>query len=168
VIEQDDDAFQTPARNGMLSDYPPSRVEQQVCAISRNSPVDDLCAALDAADWLLGRARSIHQIATQKAIEWIDHNGEFSIGDQQYSVGVNTTVRCVNTRQCGHRLLECLNGDLDGFFDLLVAQPFKSGSARRVLPDPAYRDLFVTKRASRLVSGVPDRVLKQNPGGFTR
>lgn len=168
MIEQDDDAFQAPSRTGMLSDYPPGRVEQQVCSISRNSPVDDLCAAIDAADWLLGRARSIHQIVTQKAIAWIDANGPFDIGICHYHVGHTTTVNCTNTLGCGHALLDSLGGDLDRFFDVLVAQPYKSGTARSILDQSVYSTMFTVRSTAKLVAGVPQRVLKRTDKRFMR
>ena len=153
---------------GALAERTPSVVERQVGSVSRNSSLDDICAMLDAADWLLARAKSIHHIATQKVIEWIQANGPFDIGTIHYDVGHTTTVRCTNLKLCAHELLDCLGGDFEGFLDVLVAQPYKSSTARAILTEPRYRNLFTIKSTFKLIGGAPSRGLKLGLEPFRR
>ena len=146
----------------------PADVERQVLSITMNSSVEELSAALDAADWLLSSARAIDRLKKQVAIDWIDHNGEFDIGDQHYSVGYSTTVKCLDVPQTAHTVLRASQGDLDVLFDLLIAQPFKHGSVRSVIAPPQYTALFKHQRTGRLVCGVPERALKSVNKKFLR
>src|SRR5687768_8394554 len=87
----DEDGLATRLVN--LSERPPSDVERQVMGLSPESSLDELCAALDASDWLLARAKTIDRLMKQIAIAWIDRNGEFAIGDVRYSVGFSLAFR---------------------------------------------------------------------------
>jgi hypothetical protein len=142
-------------------DRGPRAVERQICAVSPATTVEALCAAIDAADWLLTRAKSIHHLSRQIAINWIENNGEFSIGDMHFRVDYPMTVRCTDPRACGHELLKVLAGDFDSYLQMLVAQPYKHGSVSKVLSTPIYRSFFATKSAARLINGVPERTLKR-------
>ena len=146
----------------------PADVERQVLSITVDSSVEELSAALDVADWLLSSARAIDRLKRQAAIDWIDHNGEFEIGELHYSVGYSTTVKCLDVPQTAHAVLRASQGDLDTLFRLLIAQPFKHGSVRSVIAPPQYTTLFKHQRTGRLVCGVPERTLKSINKKFIR
>ena len=154
--------------NGVSTERTPAEIEQQAFAVNTASSLDQLCAMLDAADWLLARAKSIHHLARQKAIEWIEANGEFDIGVMHYSVGHYTTIRCTDTKQCGHELLNHVGGDFDGVLEILVAQPYKSTFARRHLPQATYGKLFKATVHTHLVTGQPQKTLKRSDKRFLR
>jgi hypothetical protein len=147
-------------------DRAPSEIEQQVCAVSVNSPIDELIAAIDAADFLLARAKSIRQVIEQLAISWIDHHGEFSVGDITYSVSYATTTRCRQVRECGQTLMRQLGGDFGAFLQLLCSQPFKHGSCKRVVDKRTFASLFEVRHSGRLVNGIPARVLRRSNTRF--
>lgn len=142
-------------------DRSPKQIEQQVLSVSDQSNADQLAAAIDAAEWLVCRAKSIQNLCRQIGVSWIEHNGDLTIGDITYSVGYQNTVKCLDPRGCGHELLKTVGGDFEEFLQTLVAQPFKHGSASKLLDQTVYRSFFVTKRTSRLVNGVPERTLKR-------
>ncbi|CAN5532582.1 hypothetical protein BH09PLA1_BH09PLA1_18370 [soil metagenome] len=144
-----------------LSERTPGDIERQVMHTSAASSLDTLCAALDSAEWLLSRAKTIDRLMKEIAIQWIDQHGAFVIGDIEYSAGISTTVKCLNVQQTGHTLLEAVAGDVDRFFTTLVAQPFKHATARSFIDQKQYASLFKTTRTGRLVHGVPERVLKR-------
>lgn len=149
-------------------DRSPRVIEQQVLKISPASSVDDLSAALDAADWLISRAKAIYAISRQMAIHWIDQNGDFNIGDTNYSVGYSTSTKCLNIPVCGQELLKAFGGDFDRYQEALVAQPFKPGYAKRVLDQAIYRSVFRTSSNAKLVNGVPQRILNRTDSRFVR
>lgn len=144
-----------------LHERSPGDIERQVVSVSPVSPLDALSAALDAAEWLLSRARTIDALMKQIAMEWIERNGEFDIGDQHYSVGYSTTVKCLDVPQAGHAVLEAAGGDVDQLIAVLVAQPYKHGTVRSLLDQRLYASFFKVTRSGRLVNGVPERVLKR-------
>jgi len=146
----------------------PNVVEAKVMLITPMSSLDELAVGLDAATWLLSRARTIDQMAKSVAMTWIDHNGEFDIGDQHYSVGYSTSVKCLDVPQTAHAVLRASHGDLDALFRFLIAQPFKHGSVRSVIAPPQYTALFKHQRTGRLVCGVPERTLKSVNKKFLR
>jgi len=146
----------------------PTFIEAQVIGVTTGSSLDDLAAALDASDCLLGRAKMIDRLVRQVAMNWIDCNGEFDIGPMHYSVGYTTTFKCLDVPQTGHAILSSFGGDLEQVFALLVAQPFKHGSVRRCIDAAMYKRLFRSQRVGRLVNGVPQRVLKCVDPAFIR
>lgn len=146
---------------GNLGERTPSDIERQVMNASPDASLDELSAALDAAEWLLARAKTIDRLIRQIAIDWVDRNGEFNIGDMHYWVGFATAVKCLNVPQTGLAVLEAAAGDMDRLFGVLVAQPFKHASVRDVIDKKIYNSLFTTYRTAKLVNGVPERALKQ-------
>ncbi|HEX8339992.1 MAG TPA: hypothetical protein VF624_03700 [Tepidisphaeraceae bacterium] len=159
--EHDDDVTVPPRAFEDMTDRTPHAIEQQILALSHKSDADTLAAALDASDWLCGRAKGISELAKRIAITWIEHNGDLTVGDIRYSVGYPVTVKCSDPRGCGRELLRTLGGDFDEFLSVLVAQPYKHGSAAKVLDTSVYRSFFDTKSAARLINGVPERTLKR-------
>jgi hypothetical protein len=139
-------------------DRTPSQIEQQVLGVSVHSTVDELAAAIDAAEWLICRAKSIQQIMRQIAIAWIDRNGEFDIGEQHYCVGFSIGFKCVNVPQTGHAVLDSVGGDFDQFLSVLVAQPFKHATVRNVIGKKLHDSYFMAHRTGRLINGVPERI----------
>jgi hypothetical protein len=159
--EPEDDDIPAVSSGGPFDEGSPHAIEQIVLAVSRKSTSDTLAAALDASDWLMARAKGISELAKRIAIDWIENNGELCIGEIQYSVGYVTTVKCVDTRGCGHELLRALGGDFEQYLQILVAQPYKHGAASTILEKPLYRSFFTTKRSGRLINGIPERMLKR-------
>ncbi len=159
-----DDGLATRLMN--LSERTPSDVERQVMGLSAGSSLDELCAALDATEWLLARARTIDRLMKQIAIGWIDRNGEFAIGDVRYSVGFSLAFRCLNVPQTGHAVLEAAGGDFNHFMSVLVAQPFRHAAVRDIIGNRLHGCLFRAHRTGRLVNGVPERILKHADARF--
>ena len=164
--QPENDGLQTAVTGRLHHDRSPSTIEQLVLAVDHRSSVDDLSAALDASDWLVGRAKGISELAKRIAIGWIEHNGEFNVGEIRYSVEYPSTTKCVDLHGCGVALLGALGGDFDEFLNFLSAQPYKYGSVASVLEKPVYRSFFATKSAARLINGVPERTLKRTDERF--
>lgn len=139
----------------------PASIEAQVVRINSACCVEDLAEALNATDWLLARAKAIEALMKQVAIDWIDINGPFTIGDVAHSVGYSTVTKCLNVHQTAHMLLEAVAGDFDQLIHTLVSQPFKPATARTFIDQKVYASLFRTTRTGRLVRGVPERTLKR-------
>lgn len=135
-------------------------VERQVSRITPKSSLDELCEALIAAEWLLARARTIDRLLKEAAIKWVDHNGEFDIGDMHYYVSCPLTMKCRNLTQTGHAVLSAAGGDFDQFLGVLVSQPYKYAAVRNIVGKALQGQLFLAQRTGRLVNGVPERVLK--------
>ncbi|MBC7819993.1 MAG: hypothetical protein IAG10_24180 [Planctomycetaceae bacterium] len=151
-----------------LRERSPFEIEREVLDLSSGSTLDSLCAALDAADWLLARARTIDRLARQIAVAWIEKNGEFDVGPNHYCVGYAYNVRCLNIPQTANAVLEAAGGEIDRLFDVLVAQPFKHGSVRTLIGRPLHDKLFEARRTASLRNGVPERSLKRVDRRFLR
>lgn len=142
-------------------------IERQITLIGRRSSLDDLAAALDASEWLLSRAKTIRELAKLRAIEWIEQNGSFCIGPIEYTIGYTTTTRCMDVIGVATAVLNASGGDLHSLLNLLVSQPYKHGSVRRVISEPDFRSLFETRRSSSLKTGEPTKALQQRDRRFT-
>jgi hypothetical protein len=164
----DDERDSLPEHLASLRERTPADVERQVLVISATSSVDEVFAATCAADWLMARAKSIHRLKNEVVIAWIDHNGEFDIGNIRYSVGYSTSVRCLNVPQAGHAILAAAGGDFEQFMGALVAQPYKAGTVRNMIGTTLYGQMFVARRTGRLVNGVPERVMQRTDRRFVR
>ena len=145
-----------------------SEIEREVLSLANTASLDSLCAALDASDWLLARARTIHHLAKQIAVSWIDSNGEFDIGDIHYSVGYSVAIKCLSVPQTAHAVLDAAAGDLDRLLEVLVSQPFKHASVRSLIGRPLHDKLFAARRTASLKNGVPGRDLKRVDRRFLR
>jgi hypothetical protein len=145
----------------------PASIETQVMNVTVDSSLDELAAALDASDWLLGRARLIDRLMKQIAIAWIERNGEFDIGSIHYSAGYAYSVKCIDVPQTGRSVLDAAQGDFDQFISALVSQPFKHATVRSIIGRAAHDQLFRATRTSRL-NGVPQRVLKRVDSTFAQ
>ena len=97
---------------------------------------------------------------------WIEQNGEFSIGPMCYTVGYTTTTKCVDVPRCAVALIHAVAGDVEAFSKVLVANPYKYGTARSLLDRTTYGSLFHVSSASRLVNGVPERTLVRSDPTF--
>ena len=150
----------------LLTERTPTDIERQVLDVSIESSVEELCAAIDAADWLLARAKEIDRLKKEVGIAWIDHNGEIDFGGARYSVGYSYDVKCLDVPQTGHAVLGAAGGDFDQFLSVLVSQPFKHASVRSFVGTALHDRLFRAHRTGRLVNGVPERTLKRTDTQF--
>jgi hypothetical protein len=153
---------------GALGERTAASIEAQVVRINAKSSVEEIAEALNACDWLLARAKTVEALMKQAAIDWIDANGPFTIGDVEHSVGYSTVTKCLNVALTAHTLLDAVTGNLDQFIHTLVAQPFKPATARSFIDQRVYASLFKTSRTGRLVHGVPERTLKRVDQRFIR
>lgn len=144
----------------------PADIERQVLAVSVSSGAEELMEAIDVADWLLARAQEIDGLKKEVAVAWIDHNGEVDFGGVHYAVGYSIDVKCIDVPQTGHAVLSALAGDFGQFLLTPVAQPFKHGAVRSVVGKSLHDSLFRARRTSRLINGVPERVLKRTDSRF--
>jgi hypothetical protein len=149
-----------------LRERTPADIERQVVATRSESSQDELAAAIDAAEWLLARAKTIDHLMKQIAIGWVERNGEFDIGDMHYSVGYSTTMKCLNVPQVAHAVLDSAGGDFNRLLDALVAQPYKHGTVRTLIEKKVYGQLFKPHRTGRLINGIPERILKRTDKRF--
>ena len=148
-------------RLGILQDRSPAAIERLVLSLTENSTLDELSAVVDAAEWLLSRARTIHQMMRDRAVKWIDQKGPFKIGNIEYTAGFYFKTKCMQPRKCAYALLDSAAGDFDTFLDALVAQPFKPAFSRKLLGDPQYENFFASFRHGALRNGVPDHTLQR-------
>ena len=146
----------------------PRAVERLVNRVGVDSSLEEVMTALDAAEWLAARSKLILTIAKKATVLWIEQNGEFAIGPLRYSVGVTTTTKCVDVPRCAVALIHAVSGDVEAFSKVLIANPYKYGTARSLLDRTTYGSLFHVSSASRLVNGVPERTLIRSDPTFVR
>jgi len=111
------------------------------------------------AEVALGMAREIKSIVAEKLAEWIDQNGEITVGDIRYYVGKSKTQKPRDLREVADRVLTAVAGDLDAFVDVLAANAFKPGAAKKLLGDQ-FDEVFETTEKLDLRTGKPARELK--------
>jgi hypothetical protein len=132
-----------------------SQIEAAATILSVVEPETTLHAWLDLTDVLLARARQVRQMVERLAVEWISANGPTHFGDITYTVGFPKTVRCTDAVRCLGLVLDACGGDLDAAVSYLRSDPFKYGSIRNLLGEPAYGAMFKTETKPKLVEGKP-------------
>ena len=131
----------------------------KVLALSPDSPVDDVLAALDTLAALKARIRELDAELEAKAIEHIQEHGPITAGDIKWYVGTKKTTRCTQPKDTAEAISRAVDGDWDAFLACLTAQPFKHGACRAVLPAGDFERCFETTEAPDLKTGKPAKEL---------
>jgi hypothetical protein len=115
----------------------------------------ELQSWLNLTSVLMTRTKEIRHRVEQIAIKWIEANGPMISGDLHYSVGYRRAVRCLDKQKAFDLILQASDGDLNALVDHLRADPFKYGSARGLLGEFNYNQVFKTEARPKLVAGTP-------------
>lgn len=129
---------------------PPGKVMELVAAIEPETPMDQVSAALEAAEVLNEWNRRVQAALRRAVVAWIELHGPVVLGPFEYRAVYSTATRCRDVKKAGHLLLHALNGDFDGLLGHLVSQPYKYGGLRSVLTPELHAQLFAVDRVGRL------------------
>ena len=93
---------------------------------------------------LKARIADLDVMLREQVRGWIDEHGSIDIGDKQLYVATKKRTTVNDKLEAAEALLEAIGGDLTGFADALVAQPFKAGAMRKLLGE-SFGEHFTTR-----------------------
>lgn len=121
------------------------RVNQLIQGINKDTPKEEVALLHGMIEELKRAAGEWLKSAKEAVLEYIEENGEFEVGGQEYSGKRNRTVKCVDTQGTIGHILDHSNGDESTLANMLGANPFKQGSVRSLIGDEDHSNCFETK-----------------------
>jgi hypothetical protein len=136
-------------------------VERQILTIGENATVEQVQEAITRVDWFMGMAREMKAKLEQALIEYIEANGDITIGTVRYYVGHPKETKCVNVAGAVEALLQATGGDFEKVCECLSGSAVKPGATRKVLPEDVFAGLFETTEKVTLEEGKPKKAVQK-------
>lgn len=110
-------------------------------------PIAIVWVRLNAA---MSQGRSLKERVEEYMTKWIEANGPFAIGDTEFFLAPDKSIKCRDIRKTVTALYESVAGDFDAFCECLSVNAIKPGAAKKVLGDSRFLELFEVKVATDL------------------
>ncbi len=110
------------------------QVEAKIVRIPSGS-IEEVADALITLDGMAQRIKELRAEADAMILERIKESGDFTIGDNLYTLAKPKTVKCRDVAATTGKLLEITGGDLDKINACLAAGAWKPGAVKRVLEE---------------------------------
>jgi hypothetical protein len=132
--------------------------------ITPTSSIEQIADNLGKLKALAERARELKRQFDEQLLEYIEANGDVTIGEVRYYAGYEKETKCVDVSSALLSLLDATGGSLRYLADTLSSQPIKHGAAKKLLSPAVYDELFVTSLKPDLKEGKPvKKVLAVKP-----
>lgn len=107
----------------------------EVVAIHDEVEAGQVAAIIDKMDAYKRRIKEIDATLKEALIDWINANGELTLGTKRYYVGSTKKTKPVDRIKLTIALIEAVQGDFDSFDEMLSANAFKPGACKKLLGD---------------------------------
>jgi hypothetical protein len=132
--------------------------------ITPTSSIEQIADNLGKLKALAERARELKKQFDEQLLEYIEANGDVTIGEVRYYAGYEKETKCVNVAGAMLALLHEVGGDMEVACSHLSSSPLKHGAVKKVLPPEMYDQFFVTSLKPDLKEGKPvKKVLAVKP-----
>lgn len=114
-----------------------SEIQTIQAKISRipGASIEDVADALITLEGMAQRIKELRAEADAAILERIRESGDFTIGDNLYTLAKQKKVKCRDVSATTSTLLEVTGGDLEKFVGCLSANGYKPGAVKRVLEE---------------------------------
>lgn len=136
-------------------------IKADVLAIGLDMTPDQVCEVWTRVENAKAAARELGQLLEGAIIEWIEANGDLTIGDQRYYVGTERKVTCTDNAGTMDAVLFAGGGEEAALLECLSSQPWKHGAVRGLIGDDDFNRLFKTEVRPDLKTGKPKKVVKR-------
>lgn len=143
------------------------RLQDEVLTITTRDHVERVSVLLDRVKAAKDLIRQIEQYLTEKMIEYIDANGEITIGDVRYYVGPKKITKCIDVPGAVAALLIASEGDFGKLCEFFTSQPLKYGACKEPLGDQ-WDQFFRVEEVQDLKEGKPKKALQSVNTKFLR
>jgi hypothetical protein len=135
-----------------------------IIPITPTSSIEQIADNLGKLKALAERARELKRQFDEQLLEYIEANGDVTIGEVRYYAGYEKETKCVNVPGALTSLMIHAGGDVEVFCGALAANAIKHGAAKKILPPDEYDLYFVTSLKPDLKEGKPvKKVLAVKP-----
>jgi hypothetical protein len=135
-----------------------------IIPITPTSSIEQIADNLGKLKALAERARELKRQFDEQLLEYIEANGDVTIGEVRYYAGYEKETKCVDVGGVILHLLDAVVGDYDALAGFLCANPIKHGAVKKTLSPEVYDRLFVTSLKPDLKEGKPvKKVLAVKP-----
>lgn len=131
---------------------------------------DAIADALGKVQHLLDEAKRYKAQLDAAMLEVVQARGPVTVGETLYLIKGEKETKCVDVPATAEAVLTASGGNFYAFCAVMVAQPWKHGACRELLPPDVYAALFHTEVRDKLdrkpvVVGVPTRFIKSRVTG---
>ena len=144
-----------------------SKLLGMIGALEGSTDPADFLAVNDMIVLLKRVAREFSQMAEAAQIDFVNRNGEVTVGDVRYYVGNVNSTKCNDNKAAVQALLTVTGGDADKLAECIASDGLKPGACRTVLADQ-FDAHFTTTAKSDLKTGKPTKALHRVDSRFVR
>jgi hypothetical protein len=135
-----------------------------IIPITPTSSIEQIADNLGKLKALAERARELKRQFDEQLLEYIEANGDVTIGEVRYYAGYEKQTKCVDVPGALNALLYSSSGSMDALSGFLCSDPIKHGAASKALKPEEYEEFFVTSMKPDLKTGKPvKKVLAVKP-----
>jgi|13_taG_2_1085334.scaffolds.fasta_scaffold90657_2 hypothetical protein len=138
-----------------------------ILAINDESDAANVCEALDLIDVYKRAIREADRLLKEQLIDWINANGELTIGEKRYYVGNTKKTKPVNLERLCEAAITHAEGDFGAFAEALSANAFKPGACKALLGDE-WGQHFIVEVVDDVKTGKPKKDIKVIDERFTK
>lgn len=142
-------------------------LDREVLEISDHSDAQDVCELIDKIDFAKRSMRELDALLKEKLIDWINANGELTIGTKRYYVGSTKKTKPVDLEKLTEAAITACQGDFSAFVEALSANAYKPGACKKILGDE-WGKHFVVETIDDVKTGKPKKDVKVIDERFTR
>ena len=112
--------------------------------------LDDFARAIGAVEAIMMEAKRVQAALDAALLAHVQMRDAITIGVTVYYAGYKTATTAKDKLAVFEALLVHTGGDLGTATAYLIAQPYKDGSIRKLLPPALFSSLFTSKQDTRL------------------
>jgi hypothetical protein len=136
----------------------------EITPITPTSSIEQIADNLGRLKALAERARELKKQFDEQLLEYIEANGDVTIGEVRYYAGYEKETKCVDVPGALSCLLFLCGGEMEEFAGVLSANAIKHGAAKKYMLPEMYEKHFVTSMKPDLKEGKPvKKVLAVKP-----
>ena len=142
-------------------------LRKDVLAIHDEVDAGQVCQAIDKIDAYKRAIKEIDATFKQALIEWINRNGEVTLGTKRYYVGTTTKTTARDLERLTEAAITACQGDFGRFCEALSSNAYKPGKCREILGDD-WGIHFYEEVVKDVKSGKPKKDVKMIDERFVK
>ncbi len=142
-------------------------INQSVLTMTPATAADDVAELMQRIDFAKQHLRELEQQFKAALIEWINTNGDLTIGDKRYYVTTAKRTKPKDLAALTEAVMQATGGDFDKFVKTLGANAYKLGACKTVLGDE-WDIHFTVEPVDDLKTGKPKKEVKCIDERFVR
>ena len=144
-----------------------TKLRESILAIHNEAEADQVCKAIDKIDAYKRAIKDIDATFKEALIDWINRNGEVTLGTKRYYVGTTKKTKPRDLQRLTEAAITACQGDFAAFCEALSSNAYKPGKCREILGDD-WGDHFYEEVVQDVKTGKPKKDVKVIDERFVR